>query len=305
LTSPPSTRAALAFLVLTALLWSSSGLFFKLVTWHPLSIFGGRAAIASVVFLIYLRGVRFRWTRMQAAGAAGYAASQFLFILANKLTTAANAIFLQYTAPVYVMLLGYWILGERPRRADWVTTGAILLGLLLFFGEGLSLRGVYGNLAAILSGMSFALMMVCMRAEKDGDPAQVVQLGSFVSAVIGVPWLFMEHWTLADTGIILYLGLFQISLSFILYAHAIRRVNAVESVLVLTLEPVLNPIWVLLVLGEMPGAVTVLGGAIVIGAVLGRALFSTLAPGRGPGLDMPATKISDEPGLHLRRGKAR
>jgi drug/metabolite transporter (DMT)-like permease len=282
LISPPSTRTALGFLLLTALLWSSSGLFFKLVSWHPMSIFGGRALIASIVFLVYLRGVRFRWTRMQAAGAAGYAASQFLFIFANKLTTAANAIFLQYTAPVYVMLLGFWILGERPRRADWVTTGVILAGLLLFFGDGLSLRGVYGNVAAILSGVSFALMMVCMRAEKAGDPAQVVQLGSFASAIIGVPWLFQEHWTPADTGIILYLGLFQISLSFILYSRAIRRVSALESVLVLTLEPVLNPVWVLLVLGEMPGPMAVLGGAIVIGAILFRAVLGTLSVARSP-----------------------
>lgn len=293
---PPSHRTALLLLLLTALLWSSSGLFFKLVTWHPLAIFGGRALVASVVFLVYLRGVRFRWTRMLAAGAAGYAASQFLFILANKLTTAANAIFLQYTVPVYVMLLGYWILGERPRRADWAATAAILAGLLLFFGEGLSLQGLVGNLAAIASGVAFALMMVCMRAEKDGDPAEVVRLGSLVSAAIGAPWVFLESWTLADAGVILYLGLFQISLSFILYAHAIRRVRAVESVLVLTLEPVLNPVWVLLVLGERPGAMAVLGGTVVIGAVLGRALFGALAAARAPGLDIDASTVSHDPG---------
>jgi drug/metabolite transporter (DMT)-like permease len=295
LTAPPSPRTALVFLLLTALLWSSSGLCFKLVTWHPLAIFGGRALIASVVFLVYLRGVPFRWTPMLATGAAGYAASQLLFIWANKLTTAANAIFLQYTVPVYVMVLGYWILGERPRRADWVATAVILVGLLLFFGEGLNLEGLYGNLAAILSGVSFALMMVCMRAEKEGDPAEVVRLGSLASAIIGTPWMLWESWTLADTGAILYLGLFQISLSFILYSRAIRGIRAVESVLVLTLEPVLNPIWVLLVLGERPGAMALLGGAVVIGAVLGRALFGALAAARSPGLDSHAPSVSYGP----------
>ena len=214
----------------------------------------------------------------------------------NKLTTAANAIFLQYTAPVYVMLLGYWILGERPRRADWAATAAILAGLLLFFGEGLSLQGLVGNLAAIASGVAFALMMVCMRAEKDGDPAEVVRLGSLVSAAIGAPWVLLESWTLADAGVILYLGLFQISLAFILYAHAVRRIRAVESVLVLTLEPILNPVWVLLVLGEKPGAMAVAGGAVVVGAVLGRALFGALAAARAPGLDRDASTVSHDPG---------
>lgn len=293
---PPSSRTAAGLLLLTALLWSSSGLFFKLVTWHPMAIFGGRAVIASVVFLVYLRGVRFRWTRMQVAGAAGYAASQFLFILANKLTTAANAIFLQYTAPVYVMLLGYWLLGERPRRVDWVTAAVILAGLGLFFGGGLTLRGAYGNMAAIASGVSFALMMVCMRAEKDGDPAQVVQLGSFASAAIGAPWLLQVDWTPADTAIILYLGLFQIGLSFILYAHAARRASAVESVLVLTLEPVLNPIWVLIVLGETPAVTTMVGGTVVIGAVLGRALVAALADGPARVPDgVPGAAVTTDP----------
>ena len=296
MTAPPSHRTALLLLVLTALLWSSSGLFFKLVDWHPLAIFGGRSLVASTVFLVYLRGVPLRCTRMQAAGAAGYAASQLLFIWANKLTTAANAIFLQYTLPVYVIALGYWILGERPRRADWVATALILAGLALFFGEGLSPQGLYGNLAAILSGVAFALMMVCMRAERDGDPAEVVRLGSLASAAIGLPWLLMERWTLADTGAILYLGLFQISLSFMLYARAIRSVRAVESVLVLALEPILNPVWVLLVLGEKPGAMAVAGGAVVIGAVLGRALYGALRAPRAPGLDSAAASVSHGPG---------
>lgn len=287
---------ALVLLVLTALLWSSSGLFLKLVSWHPLAIFGGRALVSAAIFLVYLRRVPFRCTRMQAAGAAGYAASQLLFIWANKLTTAANAIFLQYTLPVYVMALGYWILGERPRRADWVATAAILTGLALFFGEGLSLEGLYGNLAAILSGVAFALMMVCMRAEADGDPAEVVRLGSLASAAIGLPWLLMERWSLADTGAIVYLGLFQISLSFILYARAVRSVRAVDSVLVLALEPILNPVWVLLVLGERPGAMAVAGGTVVVGAVLGRALLGALRAPSAPGLDRDASTVSHDSG---------
>jgi drug/metabolite transporter (DMT)-like permease len=139
-------------------------------------------------------------------------------------------------------------------------------------------------------------MMVCMRAEADGDPAEVVRLGSLASTAIGLPWLLMERWSLADTGAIVYLGLFQISLAFILYARAVRSVRAVESVLVLALEPILNPVWVLLVLGERPGAMAVAGGTVVVGAVLGRALLGALRAPCAPGLDRGASTVSHDSG---------
>ena len=290
----PHTRAVI-FLLLTALLWSSGGLFVKVIDWQPLSIFGGRGIIASLVFLLVLRGVRLRYSRMQLAGAAGYAAAQFLFILATKLTAAANAIFLQYTAPIHVLLLGYWILGERPLRIDWITMGAIFAGLLLFFGDALNLEGLYGNIAAVLSGISMAVMMVCMRAQKDGRPADIVLLGSLFSALIGLPSLLQESWTLPDVGIILYLGFFQTSLAFILYTRAIRQVRALESILILTLEPILNPLWVLLVVGEVPGPLAIAGGTIVIGAVVARALAGPAGP---DGLNKSASTVSDPRGSH-------
>jgi drug/metabolite transporter (DMT)-like permease len=270
-----SRHKARLFLVLTALLWSSSGLLVKITSWQPLSIFGARSLIAGLVLLAYLRRFSFRWTRLQVVGAVGYAVAQLFFIMATKLTTAANAIFLQYTAPIYVVLFGYWLLRERPQRSDWIAMPVIFVGLLLFFGDELSLDGLYGNVLAIISGMALATMMLCMRAQKAGVPAQTILLGSILSAIIGLPFSIQETWTPLDIGIILYLGVFQIGLAFLFYSTAIKYVPALESSLILTLEPVFNPLWVFLVLDETPGPFALVGSALVLGAITARAISGT------------------------------
>jgi drug/metabolite transporter (DMT)-like permease len=247
-----SRRRAIAFLLLTALLWSTGGLFVKLLHWHPLSIFSARGIVASVVFLIWLRRVPLRITPFLAVGAAGYMGAQFFFILSTRLTTAANAIFLQYTAPIYVLIFGVWFLRERPRRIDWITMVVIFAGMMLFFGEDLTFEGLYGNLAAILSGVALAVMIVCTRAQKDSHPAQIFLIGSCLGGLIGLPSVLQETWSLTDIAIIAYLGVFQTGLAAALYSIAIRQVPALESNLILMLEPVLNPLWVFLVIGESP-----------------------------------------------------
>jgi drug/metabolite transporter (DMT)-like permease len=268
-------RQAILFLVLTAILWSSSGLLVKIISWQPLSILSGRSILSTAVFWIFLKyPVRFRWTRLQVVGAMGYVGAQLFFIMATKLTTAANAIFLQYTLPVYIVLFGYWFLNERPQRADWISLIVIFTGLFLFFGDDLNFDGFTGNILAILSGMSMAVLMLCMRKQKDGTPANTILLGNIIGAVIGLPFVFQESFSLPNIGIIAYLGIFQIGLSFVLYSIAIKQVQALESSLILTLEPILNPLWVFLVIGETPGKLALIGGMFVIGAVTVRALVS-------------------------------
>jgi len=267
-----SHRRAIVLLLLTALLWSTSGLFVKLLHWHPLSIFSARGIVASVVFLIWLRRVPLRITPTLAAGAAGYMGAQFLFILSTLMTTAANAIFLQYTAPIYVLIFGIWFLRERPRRIDWITMVAIFAGMLLFFGQDLTLEGLYGNLAAILGGVALAILIVSTRAQKDGHPAQIFLIGSGLGGLVGLPSVLQETWSLADAVIIAYLGIFQTGLAAALYSIAIRHVPALESNLILMLEPVLNPLWVFLVIGESPAPLALVGGAVVLGAIAVRAI---------------------------------
>jgi len=267
-----SHRRAIALLLLTALLWSTSGLFVKLLQWHPLSIFSARGILAGAVFLIWLRRAPLRITPFLAAGAAGYMGAQFLFIFSTRLTTAANAIFLQYTAPIYVLIFGVWFLHERPQRVDWITMVVIFAGMLLFFGEGLTLDGLYGNLAAVLGGVALAVMIVSTRAQKDSHPAQIFLIGSCLGGLIGLPSVLQETWNLADAAIIVYLGIVQTGLASALYSIAIRHVPALESNLILMMEPVLNPLWVFLVIGESPAPLALIGGAVVLGAIAVRAI---------------------------------
>jgi drug/metabolite transporter (DMT)-like permease len=267
-------RQAIGLLVVAAVLLSSSGLLVKIITWQPLSILSGRSLLAAVVFWIFLRRPRLRWTPVQIVGALGYVLAQLFFIMATKLTTAANAIFLQYTLPIYVMIFGYWFLDEKPQRADWVALIVIFSGLFLFFVDHLDFNGLSGNILGICSGMAMAVLMLCMRKQKDGSPADTILLGNFMGIVIGLPSLLHENYSLFSVGVISYLGIFQIGLSFVLYSIAIRHVQVLESTLILTLEPILNPLWVFLVIHETPGPMACIGGLLVIGAVTVRAIVS-------------------------------
>ncbi len=277
----PSHGRAVALLAATALLWSSSGLFVKLLDWSPLAILSGRSLIAAVVFLAYLLRLgllRVRYTRWHVLGALGYTFAQLLFVTATKLTTAANAIFLQYSSPIWVIVLATLILRERPQRADWLAMAGIFSGLLLFFGDNLSFGGWAGSLAAIGSGVALALMIVATHRQTTGTPAHTLLLGSLISLLIGLPGLSQAHWSLGNLAIILYLGACQIGLAFVLYSIAAPRLPALETTLILTLEPVLNPLWVFLALGEAPGALALAGGLIVLGAIVLRARAATRPP---------------------------
>ena len=278
---PDRTRAVLA-LVLTASLWSTSGVLIKVLDWQPMSILCGRSIFAIFVFLIYLRGTRLRITWMHVLGAAAFLVTQILYISATKMTTAANAIFLQYTAPIYVILLSAWWLKERPERADWLVLAVILAGMGCFFGERLSFTGLAGNVLALVSGATMALMNMTMRKisiGSDGNTAQgqTILLSFIAGSLVGLPSMVHESFAPRNVAMIVFLGIFQIGLAFALYASAMRHVRALEATLILGLEPILNPIWVFLAIGETPGPVALLGCTLVIGAVALRAVLSARA----------------------------
>ncbi len=272
--SPSERRKALLFILLAAVLWSTSGVLVKIIDWQPMAILAGRSLFASLIFLVYLRRIPTKWTRWKILAAAASIMTQFLFVTSTKLTTAANAIFLQYTAPIYIVLLAFWFLHEKPSRADWGSMFIIFLGLLLFFGDKLSTNGFYGNILAVLSGVTSALMIVSFRAQKDGAPEESVLIASLIMALFGFPFVLKEAWTVTNWLIIAFLGLFQIGLAFVFFTKAIKHVPALEANLVGTLEPVLNPVWVFLFLGESMGSFALFGGLIVLGGVAFSAISS-------------------------------
>jgi drug/metabolite transporter (DMT)-like permease len=265
------------YLVLSATLWSTGGFMIKATSWQPVSILAGRSIFSTIMFFIYLRRFPVHWTRWKILAAIAHILTAFLFITATKLTTAANAIFLQYTAPLYIVLLGYWFLRERPSRTDWASMAIIFTGMALFFGDKLSMNGLYGNILAILSGLTMAVMNVALRAQKDGTPAESILLAHLFTAIVGFPYVLKESWTVTNWLIILYLGIFQIGFSFLFFTSAIKHVPAIEATLISTLEPVLNPIWVFLFIGEEPGRFALLGGLIVLAGVALNAIGSARA----------------------------
>ncbi len=270
-------RKALFYLILAAVSWSTSGVLVKMLDWQPVAILAGRSLFAVIVFLVYLRRVPTKFNRWKILAAAGSILTQFLFVTSTKLTTAANAIFLQYTAPIYVVLLAFWFLREKPSRTDWLSMFVIFAGMFLFFGDKLSTDGFYGNVLAILSGVTSAIMIVSFRAQKDGAPAESALIASFAMAVFGFPSLLKETWTVTDWSIIAYLGLFQIGLAFVFFTIGIKHIPALEANLVGTLEPVLNPVWVFLFLGERMGTYALFGGLVVLAGVALSAVGSARA----------------------------
>lgn len=270
-------RKAIFYLIITAILWSTSGLFVKILDWQPVAILAGRSFFAAIVFLIYLRRLPTRFGLWQLLAAAMFILTQFLFITSTKLTTAANSIFLQYTMPIYVVLLAYWFLGEKPSRTDWLAMVVIFVGLTLFFGDDLNADGFLGNLLAILSGVTGAIMMVSFRAQKDGNPAESNLIAFLVTATFGFPFILKETWTVNSILILAFLGIFQIGVAFIFFTKGIKHIPALEANLIGTLEPVLNPIWVFLFYGESMGKFALIGGLVVLSGVILSAVGSARA----------------------------
>jgi drug/metabolite transporter (DMT)-like permease len=274
-------KVALLMLVACALLWSTSGFMIKTIQLNPLSLAGIRSAFSALTLTVLVRKLRFTWSIYQLLGAVFYAATVILFVSATKLTTAANAILLQYTAPVYTALFGGWFLNERAGWYDWIIIFIVMGGMALFFLDRLTPLDYAGNALAIVSGVTTAWLGLLMRKQKKGSPVETIILGNAITAFVGVPFAVGSLPALTDLYRLLYLGIVQLGLSFFLYSLAIRRVRALDAMLILTLEPVLNPIWVFLAVGEKPGFFSVVGGSVVIAAVTSRTLFVALSGREG------------------------
>ncbi len=258
---------AMALLVLAAVLWSFGGILIKWVQWHPMAISGMRSAIGALAILVVFRDMRFSWSRAQVGGAIAYAGTVTLFVVATKLTTAANAILLQYTAPVHVALFGPWFLGEPSRRRDVASIAVILGGMVLFFLDRLSPAGWWGNAAALASGACFGWLTLFLRSQKDGSGVESIFLGNLLAAAAGLPFMFGSVPDARGWAGLLLLGTVQMGIPYVLFSLAIRRVPAVTAILVPMIEPVLNPVWVLLLIGETPGPMAVLGGIVILGTI--------------------------------------
>jgi drug/metabolite transporter (DMT)-like permease len=260
-------KSSLALLIITAFLWSLGGVLVKFISWNPMAIAGMRSFLATLMLLIMIRRSDLVFSKAQVVGAICYSANVILFVVTMKLTTAANAILLQYTAPVYVAIGSLFILKEKVRPSDWMCIAAAIGGITLFFFDRLTTQSMHGNLLSILNGIIFAGYIICMRMQKNASPIGSVFVGNVLTTVICLPFMFE---TMPDTNswaALALLGFIQLGLSHVLYSVAIKRTTALRSIMIPIIEPILNPVWVYLFLGEVPGKWAIPGGIIVIAAV--------------------------------------
>jgi len=265
-------------LLTAAVLFSTGGAALKAVTLNAWQIASFRSGIAAVVLIAVIPEARRGWSWRMVFVAAAYAATLLTFVLANRLTTAANAIFLQSTAPLYLLLLSPLLLHEPIRRADVVYMIAVLGGISLFMmGTQPALATApnpqRGNAIALSSGVTYAFMLAGLRwLEKYGKSATglaAATLGNILAFVCALPMALPVHGGSAmDVVVLLYLGIFQIGLAYFCLTRAIRHIPGLEATTLLMIEPALNPVWSWLVHGERPGALPITGGAVIIVASL-------------------------------------
>ena len=271
-------------ILLCAACWSTSGLFIKLVDWHPLAIAGGRSLLAALFLFILRVGSRRKTgntARPQSLpililGSVNYALTMILFVIANKLTASANAILLQYTSPVWAALLGWLFLKERPRAEHWGALAMVCAGMLLFFKNSLGGGALTGDMLALISGITFGANTVILRKAKDQNPADILLGANLLAAAASVPFFLMfppePSWS--NFAGICVLGFVQIGAASALFAYGIQRVTVIQAVLFCMIEPVLNPVWVLLATGEKPSLAVIAGGGIILCAIIFSSLIS-------------------------------
>jgi drug/metabolite transporter (DMT)-like permease len=268
-------------LLAAAALWSTGGAAIKLCGLNAWQLAGGRSLIAGLVLLAFVPSARRRPTRLSLAVAVAYVFTVVFFVLATKLTTSANAIFIQDTAPLWVLLLSPWLLAERPTRGELLSVPIFALGLGLFFLDRLTPGQVTGNLVALASGVAFGLSIIGLRRLGDGGPAALV-LGNLLAAALTLPlWPLGPSPTALDLGLVAFLGVFQLGLAYLCFSLGLRGTPAVEAALLVLLEPVLNPVWTYLFTGERPGPWALVGGAIILAATAWRTVQPALLARRG------------------------
>jgi drug/metabolite transporter, DME family len=260
------------FVVVAVLLWSTGGLFIKWGTLSDAELSGARALFAAATVMLLTRREGFRLNVVTAVAAVFYAALLYLFVRATLMTTAANAIFLQYTAPIYILLAEPFFFREKYRVADFVVVAFCIVGMSLFFVGQLRPQDVEGNLTALGSGACFAVFFLLLRhpRAREVNRASSVIYGNLLLALVMLPAMIegAAHFTPTNLAIAAYLGIVQLGIAYTLLTLGIARgVKSLAAGIIGYIEPVLNPVWVFLFLGERPAKWALVGGAIIIAAV--------------------------------------
>jgi drug/metabolite transporter (DMT)-like permease len=272
----PGNRKGPLCMVAASVCWSFGGICIAFIPWGAMSIIGIRALLAAIVFAVYIKlkkrinPLRIERTKGNILSALCLSATIILFVFANKLTTAAAAILLQFSAPIFIILIHLVFYRKKPRISELVAVLITVSGMLLFFADRLDAGALLGNILAILSGLSFAGVFVCNK-RTDTKPEQALLLGFGINAAAGLPFAFFQVTANLSAWIaVLFLGVVQVGFAYIFFSVGIKKTPALLACLITAMEPVLNPTWVAIAVSfgfleaENPGVSAIIGGAVIV-----------------------------------------
>jgi drug/metabolite transporter (DMT)-like permease len=269
-------------MIIAAILWSTGGLLVKSIDWHPMAIASSRSIIAITIIYFYMKREQKKSTvkrpiitfnKTSILGGISYAMLGILFITATKLTTAANTIILQFTSPIWVVLFSVIFLKKYVRKEEILSILVVFIGIALFFVDSIESGHMLGDLLGIFSGVAMASTILLMKQDPDINPIEITLIGNIIVVILGVGFIYSQTFTFANIAIVLFLGIFQLGLPYILFCKSLVNLTAIDGVLIPILEPILNPLWVFLLQGETISTTAMLGAGIVISSVV----FHTLS----------------------------
>ena len=286
---------AIIEMLICATLWSIAGIFMKLLPWNGFAVASLRSLIAGLTIAAYIliKGMRIIINRRTLITGVFTACVYTCFAVANKLTTAANAIVLQFTSPVFIVIFSALILKKRIRRSDALVVSFTLLGIALFFFDQLRPGYILGNFVAIAAGMFMAGMFMAVGELEGEQRFSGILIGQTLTFLVGLPFVIATRpeFTAVTTLSILILGVFQLGISYVLYVESSKYCPPLACSLLGAAEPLLNPVWVLIFDGERPGVFALIGGVIVVVSITLWCVFGQEKPEESP-------RTSGELGLH-------
>lgn len=262
---------AILEMLLCAALWSIAGIFIKLIPWNSIVIAGLRSLIAGLVMFVYMRarGIGFTADRRSLAGGAALCLTLTCFVAANKLTTAANSIVLQFTAPMFIVVFSALFLKKRFSRADVLAVVLTMAGISLFFFDQLTPGHLAGNYVAMFAGMAFACYYMSLEGASESQRMSAILIAHGLTFLVGLPFTFVypPELSAAPVACILVLGVVQLGIPYVLLGRASGACPPLACSLLGAVEPLLNPVWVFIFDGEAPGLWALIGGVVVVATI--------------------------------------
>lgn len=263
-------------LVLTALLYGLAGVCVKSITWSPLSIAAFRSAISFVVLWVYKRKINFHLTKVNIMGALGTSAAGILYIMAIKLTTAGTAIVLEYIAPILVFVYAVVFQKKKAKPHEVLLTFLVFFGCFLSFADNIELNHILGNALALLSGVAYAVQLIVLN-RKDCNKEETLMMANIITFIICLPFAFFDSTVSFDAKNLTWLmilAVFQYGFANIFLSKGLERVDKIEASLILTIEPIFNPIPVAIICHETMGPLAIAGAIVVIACATMYVIFS-------------------------------